>query len=71
MNDVTNLIQNIEAMKIAGSTACNMFGVIREVEVDEEETVASLKTALAKDKFNVPGLVDAVQGMLKVTGQLT
>ncbi|KAG6427423.1 hypothetical protein SASPL_111668 [Salvia splendens] len=71
MNDVTNLIQNFEAMKIAGSTACNMIGVIPEVEVDEEETVASLKTALAKDKFNVPELVEAVQSMFKVTAQLT
>ncbi|KAG6430344.1 hypothetical protein SASPL_108409 [Salvia splendens] len=54
MTDVKNLIQNFEAMKIAGATACNMIGVIPEVEVDEEETVASLKTALAKDKFNSP-----------------
>ncbi|KAG6405922.1 hypothetical protein SASPL_133516 [Salvia splendens] len=69
MNDVTNLIQNFEAMKIVGSTACNMIGVIPEVEVDEEETVASLKTALAKDKFNVPELVEAVQSMFKVTAQ--
>ncbi|KAG6431283.1 hypothetical protein SASPL_109361 [Salvia splendens] len=71
MNDVTNLIQNFEAMKIAGSTACNMIGVIPQVEVDEEETVASLKTALAKDKINVPELVEAVQSMFKVTTQLT
>ncbi|KAG6390738.1 hypothetical protein SASPL_148483 [Salvia splendens] len=71
MNDVTNLIQDFEAMKIAGSTACNMIGVIPEEEVDEEETVASLKTALAKDKFNVLELVEAVQSMFKVTAQLT
>ncbi|KAG6385492.1 hypothetical protein SASPL_154327 [Salvia splendens] len=71
MNDVTNLIQSFEAMKIAGSTAYNMIGIIPEVEVDEEETVASLKTALAKDNFNVPELVEVVQSMFKVTAQLT
>ncbi|KAG6436744.1 hypothetical protein SASPL_101646 [Salvia splendens] len=71
MNDFTNVILNFEAMKIAGSTVCNMIGVIPEVEVDEEETVASLKTALAKDKFNVPELVEAVQRRFKVTAQLT
>ncbi|KAG6421895.1 hypothetical protein SASPL_118454 [Salvia splendens] len=72
MNDLTNVIQNFEAMKIAGSTACNMIGVIPEVEVDEEEeTVASVKTALAKDKLNVPELVEVVQSMFKVTAQLT
>ncbi|KAG6387320.1 hypothetical protein SASPL_152507 [Salvia splendens] len=71
MNDLTNLIQNFEALKIAGSTACNMIGVIPEVEVDEEETVASLKTALAKDQLNVPELVEVVQSMFNVTAQLT
>ncbi|KAG6391100.1 hypothetical protein SASPL_148849 [Salvia splendens] len=71
ITDFKNVIKNFEAMKIAGSTACNMMGVISEVEVDEEDTVASLKTALAKDKFNTPELVDAVQSMLKVTAHLT
>ncbi|KAG6418389.1 hypothetical protein SASPL_120593 [Salvia splendens] len=71
MTDVKNMIQNFEAMKIAGATACNMIGVILEVEVDEEETVASLKAALAEDKFNSPQLVEAVQSMFKVTAQLT
>ncbi|KAG6403458.1 hypothetical protein SASPL_135680 [Salvia splendens] len=71
MTDVKNMIQNFEAMKIAGATACNMIGVIPEVEVDEEETVTSLQAALAKDNFNSPELVEAVKSMFKVTAQLT
>ncbi|KAG6437370.1 hypothetical protein SASPL_102285 [Salvia splendens] len=63
--------ENFEAMKIAGSTACNMIGVIPELEVDEEETMTSLKTALAKDQLNAPELVEVVQSMFKVTAQLT
>ncbi|KAG6397562.1 hypothetical protein SASPL_143731 [Salvia splendens] len=71
MTDVKNMIQNFEAIKIAGATACNMIGVILEVEVDEEETVTSLQAALAKDNFNSPELVEAVKSMFKVTAQLT
>lgn len=33
-----------------------MIGVIPEVEVDEEETVASLKKALAREELDVPNL---------------
>ncbi|KAG6397563.1 hypothetical protein SASPL_143732 [Salvia splendens] len=71
MTYVKNMIQNFEAMKIAGATACNMIGVIPEVEVNEEETVTSLQAALAKDNFNSPELVEAVKSMFKVTAQLT
>ncbi|KAG6414315.1 hypothetical protein SASPL_127034 [Salvia splendens] len=71
MTDLKNMIQNFEAMKIAGSTACNMIGVIPETTVDEKETVTSMEAALAKDKFNSPELVEVVKNMIKVTTQLT
>ncbi|KAG6401029.1 hypothetical protein SASPL_137874 [Salvia splendens] len=58
-------------MKIAATTSCNMMAVIAEVEVDEEETVSSLKTALADEELDVPELVEVVQNMFKVTAQIT
>ncbi|XP_047946058.1 uncharacterized protein LOC125192506 [Salvia hispanica] len=70
MDDLTDIIKNFEAMKLAASTACNMMGIIPEVEVGEEETVASMKTALAKDKLNAPELIEVVQRMIKITAQL-
>ncbi|KAG6429510.1 hypothetical protein SASPL_107562 [Salvia splendens] len=71
MTDLKNMIQNFESMKIAGSTACNMIGVIPETAVDEKKTLTSLEAALAKDKLNSPELVEAVKNMFKVTTQLT
>ncbi|KAG6433568.1 hypothetical protein SASPL_105182 [Salvia splendens] len=71
MTDLKCMIQNFESMKIAGSTACNMIGVITETTVDEKETVTSLEAALAKEKFNSHELVEAVKNMIKVTTRLT